>query len=185
MYNYANNNPITYIDPDGRISEISYSERDERVSIVIPVKYAEGTTDEQKKLFSETAEKAWSGTFGKYHVKLTVKEQSMGEVNIITFNSTESKTSKVENHKEMTLYTRSKSERNLKWTISHEIGHLMNLQDQYIQEVDSNGKRSTIPKEHWENNIMSQFWGKIEEKNISELLDINTIRLEDEKPYKN
>ena len=109
----------------------------------------------------------------------------MGEMNIITFNSTESKTSKVENHKEMTLYTRSKSERNLKWTISHEIGHLMNLQDQYTQEFDSNGKRSTTPKEHWENNIMSQFWGKIEEKNISELLDINTIRLEDEKPYKN
>ena len=70
----------------------------------------------------------------------------------------------------MTLYTRSKSERNLRWTISHEIGHLMNLQDQYIQEVDSNGKRSTIPKEHWENNIMSQFCGNstsiIEKSNI-------------------
>ena len=98
LYHYAGNNPVTYFDPDGRISEISYSERDERVSIVIPVKYAEGTTYEQKKLFSEAAEKAWSGTFGKYHVKLTVKEQAMGELNIITFNSTDIKVSNVKNH---------------------------------------------------------------------------------------
>ncbi len=35
----------------------------------------------------------------------------------------------------------------MEWTIVHETGHLMNLDDQYDEKKDSSGARITPPKE--------------------------------------
>ena len=181
LYHYAGNNPVKYVDPDGRIAEISYSEKNNTIKIVIPVKFSAGTTNEQKKLFVEAAQDAWTGEFGQYNVELIVEERNTGEVNEITFNTTDmDKPSNVSSNKNMIVYTSTKTERNLRWTLAHEIGHLMNLKDEYSKTIKSNGKRSTTPLVGWENNIMGQFWGKVEEKNIQDILDKNIVRLEDE-----
>jgi hypothetical protein len=132
-------------------------------------------------MFATAAQNSWTGIFGKFHVELIVEERNLGEVNEITFNTTdEGKISNVSNHKNMTIYTRKKSNKNIRWTISHEVGHLMNLSDEYIANYDSEENRTTSPKEGWENNIMAQSKGVIEEKNIQNILDNNIVRLEDE-----
>ena len=170
-----------YTDPDGRISEITYfeSRNEKNIFIIIPVKYAEGTTDEQKSFFKLSAENAWSGTFGDYNVRLTVEERDSGSVNEIVFNDEDSAgISNVRNHERMTLYTNTSQtdeQSELEYTISHEVGHLMNLPDHYIENTDFFGRRYTSPEGSLSNNIMGEFYGSVEEKNIIELLGINNV----------
>ena len=42
---------MRYVDPDGRIAEISYSEKESKAKIIIPVKYSAETTESQKNYF--------------------------------------------------------------------------------------------------------------------------------------
>ena len=166
------------MDPDGRIAEISYSEKESKVKIIIPVKYSAETTESQKKLFSESAESMWSGDFGEYHVELKVEEKNSGEVNEINFTeyNPSNEASNVKNDSEMTIYTSALSKSQLKWTIAHEVGHLMNLRDKYATRITSRGKRTTTPLPGWSENIMAKFGGIVEGRNIKELLERNSVK---------
>jgi hypothetical protein len=74
-------NPVKYTDPDGEIAEVSVD--GDNVTIIIPVEYKKGTTEQQKTEFRESAEKYWSGQFGDKNVKLHVVETNAGKRNRI------------------------------------------------------------------------------------------------------
>jgi hypothetical protein len=143
--------------------------------VIIPVQYAKGTTEAQKQQYQKAAESYWSGTFGDHNVKLKVIETSAGERNSIKF-SDKTGTSYVSSGKNMMLY-REETPEEEEWVEGHETGHLMGLDDKYIEGKNPDRSRKTTPKEGWEKNIMAEFWGKTEERNIDSVLDKNKVTI--------
>jgi hypothetical protein len=162
---------LVYTDPDGNVSRI-YKIGD-TLLIIIPVQYAKGTTEAQKQQYQKAAESYWSGTFDDQNVKLKVIETSTGERNSIKF-SDKTGTSYVSSGKNMTLYRENTTEQK-EWVEGHETGHLMGLDDKYIEGKNPDGSRKTTPQSGWEKNIMAEFWGKTEKKNIDSILDENKV----------
>lgn len=141
------------------------------ITITIPVIFAKGTTEEQKELFVKGA-KMWEGEYGDYSVVMNVEERDNGKRNKIKFsekNADDSHVSYVFASKYMKLFNEETVEENL-WVISHEVGHLMELDDQYVELKKVEGKRRTEVKEGWEDNIMAERWGKPDSRNIGEVV---------------
>lgn len=56
----------------------------------------------------------------------------------------------------------------------------MYLDDMYEERKYPDGSRKTSPKETWDKNIMAEFWGKVEEKNIDDILKKNRVKIIEE-----
>jgi hypothetical protein len=140
-----------------------------------PVQFAKGTTDTQKQMYKESVEKAWSGQFGSMNVTLNVEERSRSQRNRIKF-SEKSGTSYVLFGRYMTLF-KEKSDNDTAWVETHETGHLMKLNDEYKEGKYSDGTRKTTPNAGWKNNVMAEFNGAVEEKNINDILSKNKITI--------
>ena len=52
----------------------------------------------------------------------------------------------------------------------------MQLDDEYIEGKGENGVRKTTPKKGWEGNIMGEFWGTVDERNINDILRKNKVK---------
>ena len=51
----------------------------------------------------------------------------------------------------------------------HEFGHSLYLSDRY--DNDKNSEKGYVPHKGWEGNVMGEFFGKVEQRNITEALD--------------
>ena len=60
--------------------------------------------------------------------------------------------------------------RSFKWVAAHEFGHILGLDDHYIEKIVG-GKRRTTPKKGWEGNLMAEDKGKLEGKNLKNLAE--------------
>jgi hypothetical protein len=60
------------------------------------------------------------------------------------------------------------------WVWAHEAGHLMGLDDRYTDKKTS-GVTASEPNAGWEGNIMAQWGGVVEERNVREILAQNGI----------
>ena len=76
--------------------------------------------------------------------------------------------------------TEAEQKEKQKWVIAHEVGHFMYLDDMYEERKYPDGSRKTSPKETWDKNIMAEFWGKVEEKNIDDILKKNLVKIIEE-----
>ena len=192
VYHYAGNNPVKYVDPTGRDSVWEIDEQAKTINITIPVKFAEGTTAEQRQAFYDAA-KNWEGSYeintglargnlndttgaGTYVVSVNVVEVANNDkyggvkVNTVTFDSRKRDDNgglipNVVGNKDMTLF----DEPGVRFVLTHEIGHLFSLADRYYEKKDNYGNRDTPPQPSWGSNIMgSAYGGGIEGRSFDE-----------------
>ena len=163
---------MKYTDPDGKYAEITQD--GDNITIVIPVQFKKGTTDQQKKMFTTAAEKYWTGQVGDKNITLKIEERSKGKRNKIRFKNEDGITS-VSGSKKIILY-KENTDAETEWVVGHETGHLMQLDDEYIEGKGENGVRKTTPKKGWEGNIMGEFWGTVDERNINDILRKNKVK---------
>lgn len=161
-YTFAANSPYSFLDPFGTIALVTVN--GSHVKIEIPIQYLGPGAATAAKGFNEAIQKTWSGKYGKYTVEVTVVPPRPGQA----FNSVvvpahgqdqfgKQKSASVSGGSKGWWPADSDPE-----TIAHEAGHLMGLADRY----DEHG-----PDEGWEDNIMGNMDGGIEERNIREIID--------------
>ena len=185
-YNYAGNNLVKYVDPDGRDSVWEIDRYTNTIRIEIPVRFEEGTTLEQKEHFNAAA-KEWEGNHNiggiEFNIIINVVEVNGSDnyrgvrVNSITFSPTRENhdseppfISNVVDSNRMTLYNNPNNYL-FQVIIKHEIGHLFGLMDRYHERVDQNGNRYTPPNFGWETNIMGALSpGNVESRNYTEAI---------------
>ena len=185
VFGYGNNNPVKYNDPTGEYAEIT--QEGNNIAIIILVKFKKGTTDEQKALFKSATESYWTGTYGDKNVTLIVEERKRGRKNRVRFSNREG-TSYVFASYSAKIYkedgkTEAEQKEKQKLVIAHEVGHFMYLDDMYEERKYPDGSRKTSPKETWDKNIMAEFWGKVAEKNIDDILKKNRVKIIEEQNY--
>lgn len=184
-YEYANDNPYRYTDPDGRASIITYNS-DGSISIQIPIIYnGPAATTKNIAFISSAVASRWSGLYvvngAITNVKVSVTGVSANTpakaINNITLlnGPTSDKASQGASFVNGDL---KGGEWNMnsggigEGEVAHEAGHLMGeSHDYYTSGTDANGKRTSDPFSGHENDLMGRLGSGANPTNG----DMNTI----------
>jgi RHS repeat-associated protein len=166
-YAYCQNNPLTHVDPDGREARVIIHDHN-RITIQVAIQYVGPmATKRNIAIANKGIEKYWTGKFGRYHVKMEVldpaKDSSLQPA-VITLTSKDDKRKYLRSFVQVGADTGqwNPKDSDYAWTAAHETGHLMGLDDRYTDKkgVDRG----------WRGNMMGENWGRVQEKNIKELI---------------
>jgi RHS repeat-associated protein len=167
-YVYCENNPLKFRDDDGQEARITIHGNN-RITIEVAIKY-QGSMATRANIdrANRGIEKYWTGKFGKYQVVTKVVDPDHTSLRASTVTLTDKDTS----GKYLRSYVDHESvgdsgrwnpkDSEFTWVAAHEAGHLMGLPDRY---TDKDG-----PMKGWRGNMMAQTWGKVEQRNIDEML---------------
>ncbi|WP_035374529.1 RHS repeat-associated core domain-containing protein, partial [Pseudoduganella violaceinigra] len=166
-YNYANDNPYKYTDPDGRAVDSITIDSNKNVHIIMGISYRGAVSEEQGRSLNHAIFEAYSGKKGDYAVNVTIIPAEQAKYgNIVTVEEGTGR-SVTNGSRFTTLRTSDPTGATMSEAMVHEAGHLMGIG---IDKYYSNGK----PKAGWEGNVMaSPKGGVVEEKNIKEIIDNN------------
>jgi RHS repeat-associated protein len=190
-YVYARDNPMIYVDPNGRDAIITHK-KDGSLAISVPIKFSgPGVSDPNIVMIKADAATRWSGTFAVHGVstKVTMEitdvpagQKPMNEITLTTGPTSDRSTQGA------SFVRGGKSG---EWNVNspgmasgeagHETGHLMREADHYASSVDANGNRTTTPSAGYEGNIMGELPGSADGRNIEKILGNSNNKVEYEK----
>jgi len=174
LYGYVLADPINLADPTGLKATVCRAGN--AIFITLNINYVgPGATPEAISQFNQGIEQAWSGPFGQYYVRTTTA--SVGDSPNTVYVSQGSDRSSVFIPLDFGHWYQEgwiEAGESPGWTAAHEAGHLLGLDDQYASKFDQYilGKPEG-PYPGWEGNIMGQANGKVEQKNIEDILRKN------------
>ena len=190
-YTYCYNNPLKYIDPTGKDGLVVVDEENRTINIKVNIiLYTErlGTAKLQKA--AKDYKKEIMDKWGKDENGNPWTVQHKGESYTVNFDVNVSVDQKARNEKNrdyngvnnyievVSASFRSRVNGDYRtgiWAIpttshnsaSHEFGHLIGLKDRYSD--DSDDPRGYRPHAGWENNIMAERNGIVEQRNINNI----------------
>jgi RHS repeat-associated protein len=166
-YAYCQNNPLTRIDPDGREARVTLHGNNQ-ITVEVAIQYVGPlATKHNIAIANKGIEKYWTGKFGRYHVKMKVidpaKDSSL-EPAVITLTSKDDKNKKLRSFVQIESDTGqwNPKEEGFGWVAAHETGHLLGLDDRYTDKKGAD--------RGWRGNMMGEYWGRVQEKNVKELV---------------
>ncbi len=165
-YGYCSNNPVRFVDPTGMEHTVTGS-KEKGYTIIIPVEFkGDNWTKEMKREFEVSIESTWSGFLDgvSVNVDVDVVETNKGKRNKIRFQDREGRAYAILGNS-VTLFKNSSG-----WTMAHEAGHLMGLDDRYKDKKQKEGTVRSVPNPGWEENIMAEYGGTVDEKNFEEII---------------
>lgn len=109
----------------------------------------------------------WSGQFGAYNVKVNIipKGQYTNYVNVIAGKG--GSEAGGNNSRTAWLYTKEANGSTMEQAMGHELGHLVGTNSMPHNKYTNDGR--AFPG--WEDNIMGNSKGKVEERNIIDILE--------------
>ncbi|MFL1011736.1 RHS repeat-associated core domain-containing protein, partial [Flavisericum labens] len=189
-YNYALNNPTLFIDPDGKDVIISIDE-DGNITISGNIYiHGSGANDKEASKIEKSIENYWNAAgLGykdedgneysvKFDVNVEVYDEETTELkegdNLVEIKDEEGR-SYVDGVRSNggTWYSKESSPGANYFTYAHEFGHLAGLKDRY----SDNSEGYSEPNDGWENNIMGDWAGNVEQRNIDGIVEgaVNTF----------
>jgi RHS repeat-associated protein len=168
-YSYCHNNPLALTDPDGREARVTMH-GDNTITITVAIQYTGPLANKANIARSnKSIEKYWSGKFGRYTVKTKVVESDPTLTPaVVTLTDKDEKGKTLRSYVNIDKDTGrwDPKDPDYKWVAAHEGGHLLGLDDRY----SDNKWGGSTPHKGWRGNMMAETWGKVEERNITELL---------------
>lgn len=168
LYTYVGNDPVNFIDPDGRALESVTMDKNKNVHIVVGMSYQGAVTPKQVEAFNSAIVKAYSGKKGEYAVNVTIIPSEKAKLgNYVTVHEGKKQSSSAGvGARETSLYTSDPAGATIEQVLVHEFGHLAGARDQYYSDG--------TPKPGYEDNVMgSAKSGTVDERTIKEILERN------------